>query len=324
MNVNLSDTALLVYLIAGAGALAVGGFVWYLVYVLRSKQRETVYEAQLQDLISGYSDEDELMKTDHGRNLIEKWNVHWKTVARSSGMAAYSERENAAPLHAAILAGAVFFLLTLISRNPIVGLAAAAGVTYGLSALLKMRHNRQASVIQDQLSGFLFALKANIQANETPVRAILKVVDNMPDPLRTDLMIVKQKIMANASFADALEALIQKTNSTELKFLAACLIQAAGSGANIEPQINTIQKVLEQRRAAADELNKAVRATLPSIYVGSFAIPGSFVAAYLMDPTAKEFWFREPLSYAALGVVAALYGVGMFMTRKMVESIRNL
>lgn len=322
MNVN--DTATLVYLIAGAFALALGGFAWYSVYVLRGRHREAVYDAQLEELIDGFSDEEELLKADHGRNLAEKWDIHWKTIAKSSGVAAYAQRENNAPTHALILMVVTFLVATVLTVNPVVGILASAAVTVGLSFFLKQNHTRKTRAVNDHLPGFLFALKSNIEANQTPQRAILKIVDRMPPELRDDLIVVKQKILANSTFEDALKALIAKTNSSELKFLASCLIQASASGANIEPQIDTIQDILEQRREAANELDRAVKATLPSVWVGSFTIPLMFAFAYFTDPVARDFWLRDPLSYVALLIVVALYGIGMFITRKMVNNIRNL
>lgn len=215
-------------------------------------------------------------------------------------------------------------VVTVLLKNPILGIILPGLAVFAVSFVFKQKNNKKSEVIQDQLPGFLFALKANVQANETPQKAILKIVDNMPEPLRSELMIVKQKILSNSTFEESLTALFDNTDSNELKFLAACLIQAASTGANIEPQIDTIQKVLEQRKAAADELAKAVKSTKPAIWIASLAIPFSFLFSYFVDVNAKNFWFKEPLSFVVLFAVGVLWAVGLLLVRRMVENIRNL
>lgn len=313
----------LIYVLAAGFTGLVSLIMWLGFGIIKGRRIEASYENQLQEIVAA-QDEDDIVERDRGRNLVERWNLYWMKVAKVTGVKRWQDKDSPAGKDFAMIGGALFLTVALVTRNPIVAILCTVLPIFLISMWLKMKYDKQSEVIQDQLPGFLFALKSNIQANETPVRAILKVVDNMPEPLRTDLNIVKQKILANASFAEALEAMAQKTNSAELKFLAACLIQAASTGANIEPQINTIQRVLEQRKAASDELNKAVKATLPSIYISSFAIPGSFFASYFLDTNARGFWFKDVLSYVVLAIVIALWGIGMFLSRKMVQSIKNL
>lgn len=321
---ELSSSEALVFGVSAGFAVLFALVGMYAATVIRSQRQDAAYENQLAELINGESDEDEVMTLEKGRNIPEKWKLYWQNVGKASGIAHYSERNNNAHVEVLYLGGLIAVVVGVLTKNPIIALAAPVLAIYLISVIAKSRYNKQQSQIQNQIPGFLFALKANIQANETPVRAILKVVDNMPEPLRTDLMIVKQKILANSSFAESLQALLEKTTSKELRFLASCLIQASGTGANIEPQINTIQHVLEQRKKADDELQRAIKSTLPAIWISSFVIPGTFIATYFMDPQARAFWFKELLSYVALAMVIGLWGLGMWITRKMVEGIRNL
>lgn len=321
---STSPTALLAYGIAGGGAVIFGLLIFWGSSILKSHARDLSYEAQLQDLLTGESDEDELLRLERGRNLKEKWRLYWQRIGVGSGMDRYAEKNNTAYKDVLVVWLGLFIVVSFLMKNPFVGFLAGSATLYAFTLIAKGRYNKQQSKIQDQIPGFLFALKANIQANETPVRAILKIVDNMPEPLRTDLMLVKQKILANASFAEALQVMVDRTTSNELRFLGTCLIQASGTGANIEPQLNTIQRVLEQRKKAADELQKAIKGTLPAIFISSAAIPGSFIGAYMIDPTSRVFWFKTFFSWIALAIILALYGLGIWLTRRMVDAIRNL
>lgn len=320
---STESLALVAYGVAAGGAVLVGFIVWLLWGVIKTYTQDVSYETQLNDLIN-YDDDDDTATLTHGRNFSEKWMLYWQRVGVGTGIARWSAKDNNAHKDVLVIWVILAVVVSALTGSLIFGPAAGTIAIYGITLMAKSRYRKQQTKIQDQIPGFLFAMKANIQANETPVRAILKIVDTMPEPLRSDLMVVKMKIQANSSFAEALGALVERTNSNELRFLATCLIQASSTGANIEPQLDTIQRVLEQRKRAADELAKAVRGTIPAIAISSIAIPLCFGATYFIDPTSKDFWFHGLLSWAALGVIFALWAFGMWMTHRMVEAIRNL
>lgn len=320
---STSPQALAVYALAFCSAAFVGLLFTLAIRIIKSDSREDSYDRQLEDLLD-VSDIYDPNKVETPRTIKEKWNVYWRRIGEGSGIERWKGAEGSAPKDAVIIWVALVLISGALSRNPFIGLAVGSVILYLITVFAKTRYNKQQAKIQDQIPGFLFALKANIQANETPSRAILKIVDNMPEPLRADLMLVKNKLLANASFAEALGVMVTKTTSNELRFLGTCLVQASGTGANIEPQIDTIQRVLEQRKKAADELARAVRATIPAIVISSVAIPGTWLAVYILDATSRAFWFKELLSWGALAIILSLWGFGLWMTRRMVEGIRNL
>ena len=279
-----------------------------------------IYDDQLNELID--YNEEEAGKTKV--TLITRWNRYWYNIFSDLGMKGYNSSEAVAGRNVALAMLLVFGVLYYVFKSLPAALAITLIGTYAISSGLRTRANKKNDEISAQLPGFLFALKANIQAQETPERAILKVVDSMPSPLHEDLTIVKQKLLANATFKEALTDLSARTSSRDLKFLCACMAQAASSGSSIEPQITAIQNALEERRRVSDEINTAVRSARPSMIMASVTIPGFFAYAMITDPNARSFWFVTPLSYAILGGVIALYLLGMWMVKKMVDGIRNL
>lgn len=313
------DAQLFLVLISGGTALLIGMIVAIGIFAIQKNNKSSAYDRQLAELMSSDLNDDRPK-----RDVMQRWNRYWGELFRGMGWAKYNDPNNSAGRDV-ILIGAFSALLSgLFIQNPIAGLAVGGIVIYLMSVFLKSKNSKDGDKLNAQLPGFLFALKANVQANETPERAILKVVDNMPSPLYEDLLIVKNRILANASFKDALEELSRKTASRDLKFLCACMIQASGTGTNLETQITVIQKVLEDRRKVSDELSKAVRSATPAIWVASFVLPAVFIATLIMDPTSKSFWFVDPLSYAALAMVLLLYGGGIFLSKRMVDGIKNL
>lgn len=305
-----------------AAALALFIVLLLSVIYLRRKVSDGTfaYDEQLNDLIE-YNNGDEIKPK---VTLLTRWNRYWGQLFSDLGIAGYNSSESVAGRNVALGILAIIGALWFFFKNLPLAIAIGIVAVYAINVGLRTRAAKKTDEISAQLPGFLFALKANIQASETPERAMLKVVDNMPSPLYDDLVIVKQKLLANATFKEALTELSAKTSSRDLKFLCACMIQAANSGSNIEPQITQIQHVLEEKSKVSDEINKAVQGARPAMILSSVIIPGFFVYANLSDPNAREFWFKVPASYAILGVVVALYLLGMWMVKRQVDKIKNL
>ncbi len=316
-------------LFAGNGLLLMGiagAFTLLIALVLAFWARamltrgERSYEQQLQDLL----EDDLLGEKEEPDGLINKWTRLWGELFEQMGWERYENDHKRAGKEVALGALIIAVLLSAVSLNIFVGPVISALFVVGFYMICKNMASKKSDAISDQLPGFLFALKANIQANETPERAILKVIDAMPSPLYDDLLIVRAHILSNSTFKEALEDLKLKTANRDLKFLASCMIQATSSGANLEPQIITIQNVLDSRREVTDEINKAARSASPAIWASSIAIPGAFIAIYFGDPNAGSFWFVEPISWILLGVIAGLWGLGVWLSRRMVTGIRNM
>lgn len=290
------------------------------VFSFKKGSADAAYDEQLAELL----EDDNYESSDAKLGFSHKWNRHWGALFKEMGLARYNDANEKAGREVLIGAFVIAVLGSLIAQNLFIGPAIVAALLFGSSILLKSLGEKKAEKINDQLPGFLFALKANIQANETPERAIIKVIDAMPSPLYDDLVIVKNHIDANSSFKDALLDLSQKTASRDLKFLCACIIQAANSGSDLEDQIVIIQKVLEDRKKVSDKIAEASRSAAPAIWVASIAIPATFFIIFSADPNAASFWFINPVSWIALGVIITLWIVGIYLARKMVSNIKNL
>jgi len=309
-------------LIAG-GITVVVGFVVFMAWVAIQRSKEKTYEQQLADLLEDdlhIEDEDDVKAV----GLLTRWSRYWDAQFKELGWSRYNENPLKAGREVLIALGIVAVIGSLVTMSPFIGPVIALLLLFMASYIIKLVTSKKSEKIGLQLPGFLFALKANIQANETPERAVLKVIDAMPSPLYEDLVIVRNHILANSTFREALEDLSQKTASRDLKFLAACMIQATNAGANLEGQIETIQKVLDQRQVISNEINKAAKEASPSMWAASIAIPGTFIALFFGDPNAKDFWFQSLVSWLLFGVIIALWVAGIVLSRRLVNKIRNM
>lgn len=314
------NSGFFLYLIAGGFTLLVGIVALVAYFTIRKNSTKLAYEQQLEDLLTDENDPYAVEKP----SISEKWNKYWSTIARESGIARYSAIDNNAGRDIIFISIIVAVLTGVLVHNAIAGLISGAVLVVLASGIMKNLSGRKADAINAQLPGFLFALKANVQANETLEKALLKVIDGMPAPLFDEIVIVKHRLLATSTLSEALIELQSRTSSRDLKFLCSCMIQANKAGANIEAQISTIQRVLKARSEVSDALNKAVKSVQPSIWIASIVIPSVFVITYMTDPNSQKFWFIHPFSWAALGAIILLWGLGIWLSKKLVDSIKNI
>lgn len=313
-------TGMFPYIVAfGLTALLV--LLGVLIYFAINKNRNTAsYDEQLEELLQ----DDQSSGASTKITLLSRWNNHWNKVLKGAGMARYDGDDNSAGRDMALISIGIMAIVTVVLGNVLIGIAIPVVIMFGSSMLLKMKSNKKEQELNIQLPGFLFSLKANLQASDTTERAMLKVIESMPSPLYDDLVIVKHRLLANGTFREALTELSEKTNSRDLKFLSACMIQASLSGANMVLQIDKIQKVLEDRRKVADEIDKATKTVQPAIWLSTAVIPALFLASYFMDASSRSFWFVHPLSWAAIIATIILYVAGMLITKGQVDKIKNM
>lgn len=311
---------IVIYLISACAAAAVG-VTFMLIYLhYRKNNDDAVYSKQLEDLLSDDND----VNIKNTSSISYKWNKYWGGIAKESGLSRYSDTTSNAGRDAVILTIVSTVLISALFQNIIAGAAISLALLFGASTALRTMSNKKVELLNNQLPGFLFALKANVVSGETLEKSFLKISNVMPQPLCDDLNIVTNRILANATFKEALEELSEKTTSNDLRFLCSCMIQASGEGISLETQINTIQEVIEEKQRVSREITKGLKSATPSIWVSSVAIPGSFIAAYLLDVQAREFWFNGIFSWILLIVVGVLWGLSIYGTKKMADGIRNL
>ena len=296
------------------------GLIGYLVYMALSPVEENDYIDQLKEIVDDGSANDRKKE-----NIVSKWNSYWGKLLGESEIERYAldDKEKAGREIIMLFVG-VFFVSMLLLKNPVLPLAIVAVAWYVIVFYVRSASVKRTRAIEDQLSGLLFSVKSNLQAGDTNEKSLMGVVDSMPNPLREELTIGRNILLASGTFREALEAMSAGTSSNDLKFLCSCMIQAASSGASMTMQIDNIQKVLEERRRVSSEIDKAVKSVAPAMWLAGLVIPIMFVVSYFIDGAAQDFWFSTLLGWAGFGIVIALYVAGLIITKNQVDKVRNI
>lgn len=213
-----------------------------------------------------------------------------------------------------------YLLFALISLRPEIGVLPVLLFHIGYMVYCNRRIRKKEELFESQIPGFLSSLKSNIQANETPERALVNAIDNTQRPLYDELIIAKQLIQAG-TFTSALGTLRKKTYNPTLKFLCSCIEMAAQVGTNLESQIEIIEVMLENRVALKRKLASAEAENKPLLFVSAAIIPFVFIFTYFMNEQARLFWFVNPWSYLVFFGVCIIYGAAVYFSNKLISKV---
>ena len=308
--------------IAVASGVFVAGLLYCVLFFYRKDHKRATYAEQVREIIGATQDDAE----NGSNNLYGRWCEFWSTTLKASSMERYSGRTaKQIGSEMAVISLACVFVLSFLLWNIAAGIVITSCVLAFIVMLSKNTSNRKSEKIFNQLSGFMYAFRANIEARKTPQEAFIRIVDDLPEPLRSELVPVKQSILANRPFGDSLKDLMENSSSRDLRFLAACILQASASGGDIVGQLDTIQSILESRQLIKDEIHRGYKTAAPLVWVGSLLIPVCFIISVIVGMRfEQQFWFVNPISWPAFLVLALLYGTGLIYTRKSVSSLRKM
>lgn len=178
-------------------------------------------------------------------------------------------------------------------------------------------------MMEEQIPSFLSTLKSNIQANQTPERALVGAIDNTADPLYSELRIVKA-LIETGTFETAMLTLRNKTKSKTLRFLCSCIELSSSVGANLEDQIVVIEEMINRRKALDRKMDSAVAENKPLLYVSMFVIPFLFIFMYITNEQTRDFWFHGIVSWILFFFVIILCVIGYWGGNKIINSVRKM
>ena len=202
------------------------------------------------------------------------------------------------------------------------GISVAVGAVFLLHAGLKMETGRRNNILSKQLPIFITSMRTQLQGNTTISQAIIRSVDDLPEPLYSELLIVKRDLVSGASITAALNHLSRKTDIKELEFLIAAINIAASSGSDLEPQLKKIEEILDNRRKINNAIATAVASINPTRFVAAAVIPGTFLWSYLSDADNRDFW-NSFMGVAFLFVTVLLYIIGLIVFNRFIASLKK-
>lgn len=308
-------------ILAAATILMIFLIVSFYLFVkwLKRKTIEEEFNERLIEATSTKVYEQEEMKP----SLMDKFNnTAYKTIK-----ILMKDYHIESPDRAGVFAVAFFAVLYVVgfifTRN--VGIPLFIGVA-GLVIPIKLAEKKikeKERLFEDQIPSFLAALKSNVQANQTPERALIEAINTTDYPLYEELKIAKS-LTETGSFHMALNALRNQTDNNSLKFLCSCIELSSQVGANLEEQIEIIEEMLDNKQELNRKLERAVAENTPLIYVSSLVIPGMFTYLYATTDMARNFWFTTLESYAIFLAAIGIFGSGLWLSNREIKKVTEM
>lgn len=302
---------------------AITGVILYIMLQGRKvAELETSFMDQLEKA-SGITDSEYRRQREiesRGNNPISKWNHYWGYLLKHSGMLNNELSNEQIGIGVFVLLAIMYTIPTIIFLNLGIGLVPSLMFIYLVPTIAKNKIKAKERIFDDQIPPFLATLKANIQANETPERALINTINQTNEPLYSEVAIAKALTEAG-TFKTAITQLRKRTQNDSLKFLCSCIELATQVGANLEEQIVVIENMLDVKRSLKRKLELAIQENQPLVWVTSALIPGLFSYMYFTNEITREFWFKNFLSWIVFFIVIGIFAGAVWITNRMIEKV---
>jgi tight adherence protein B len=169
------------------------------------------------------------------------------------------------------------WLLSVIFHSVLIGLAAGLFVPFGVRAWIKRKVVRKRRLFAEQLPDNLNVLASALRAGHSFIGALSVVVDDAPEPSRTEFRRVVADEQLGVPLEDALHVVVERMESRELEqvaLVAALQRQTGGNTAEVLDRVTeTIRERFELRRTvrtltAQGRLSRWVVSLLPLFLLG--------------------------------------------------------
>lgn len=257
------------------------------------------------------------------KSIDTKITEFWSKLLKPAGVVDPTSDDRKNVMKIIMWVSGLFLITFLFTLNVMIALLPGIILIIGLIIYCKQKINAQERLIKEQIPSFLSALKSNIQSNETPERALVSAIDATAEPLYGELKIVKS-LIETGTFETALSALRKRTNNEYLIFLCSCIELSTEVGANLEEQIEVIEKMIQDRQALTRKMDSAVAENMPILYVAGAAIPFLFIYMYFTNEQVRAFWFHSLLSWVVFVLIFIVCGIGGWAGNKVIKSVRNM
>lgn len=257
-------------------------------------------------------------KAEDRRKRVEKmgaWSRHWYQVFQKATVGGIDEIRQPGMIALSVAfaggaAGAAFMGPVGVVVGPPIALAA-------LSSVKSFEASKKNAAFDTQLGLLVDAMKQNLQGGKTPPNALADSIEDVPDPLYSELYSVRNEILTGSSMSDVLAQLGERNESREMKFLASALQISIYQGGNLQSQLKVIQEKLDARARISRKIKEAVSKTKPTVVVVAAAVPLATLYAFMQESGGEAL--SSLMGLGVLGFSYVSYAVGLWMVVRAVR-----
>lgn len=289
-------------------------FIYFLIQRGKEKAEKIRFSRQVEYAI------DPEAKREEEKSKLTKIMEALPLALMKSGLVKESVKKEDIQKRVLMYGGAVFFIATLFTRNPLGGLLPVVFLYAGIFIFAQYRISKQRSLMNEQIPAFVSIFKANIQANQHAQNAMINAIDNTAVPLFDELS-RPRSIMEAGDFRSGIVSLRMNTENETLRQMASCIELASASGSNIEEQIEIIEEIIKDKQSLERKKRLGVNENKPLFFVAALMVPISFIGSYFISDLHKEYWFTTTFSYVVIIGIIILMAFTSWLTWRIIKKI---
>lgn len=218
----------------------------------------------------------------------------------------------------AVATVALFAVLTILSGKPIIAIV-ALGVPLGARAVLKRRVAKQRKLFVEQLPDNLQVMASAMRAGHSFSGALSVVVDDAPEPTRTEMARVVADERMGVPIDTALAVVVKRMDSKDLEQVALVATLQRETGGNTAEVLERVTENIRERLA----LRRMVQALTAQGRMSRWVLSGIPVVLLalitVLNPVYVQPLYTNPLGQLILGVAAFMVICGSLVIGKIVD-----
>ena len=202
-------------------------------------------------------------------------------------------------------------------------LAAALTGDPGIGAVVGAAALATAELLDRQLARALPQIAASVRSSLTLERALRTAASHVEDPLREELARVLADTAYGTTLAMAFERMARRTDSPDVRSLAAAVRIQQRFGGAVAPVLDLIAAHAAARLRTSRELKTELAGTRLAKWFVALAMPAIFFIMFATNADFSQFYREQPLGWIVLGVAGCSEAFGLFACQRITAMDRS-
>lgn len=212
----------------------------------------------------------------------------------------------------------VALLVTVVTGNPLFGLAGAALCVMVPKALLEIAVRRRQKAFVAQLPDMLALLSGTLRAGYSISQGFESVSTEIDEPMGRELRRVVSEARLGRPLEEALESVAERMDSEDFSWAVMAIRIQREVGGNLAELLMTVAETMTEReRLRRDVSTLTAEGRMSAIVIGILP-PALSMVMFVMNPDYIKQLFNPGLGYMLIGMAVVSMGIGFAWMRKTV------
>jgi tight adherence protein B len=218
-----------------------------------------------------------------------------------------------------IVAFLAFLMAKVVFGSLLVGIALVIAVPFGVRSYLKRQLARQRRLFAEQLPDNLQVLASALRAGHSFIGALSVVVNDAPDPARSEFQRVVADEQLGVPIDQALHVVVERMDSRELEQVALVGALQRETGGNTAEVLDRVTETIRERFELRRTVQTLTAQGRMSRWVLTFLPIVLLVAINLIAPSYMKVMYESTAGKALLVLAAVSITAGSFVIKRIVN-----